>query len=118
MSDQIEKRLDELRQCSKEYAKAKSERVYLEEFRKSKIAILMKKYACENGPNGQLFSTAAAQEREARADPEYLELLKELKKATETEEKHRWELKISDWGIDLWRTKQANRRAEHKAYGG
>ena len=51
------------------YAKAKSERVYLEEFRKSKKALLMKD-ALARG-----IEAANAQEREAYADIEYQELL-------------------------------------------
>ena len=47
------------------FAKAKSERVFLEEFRKSKKALLMKD-ALLNG-----IEAANAQEREAYANPEY-----------------------------------------------
>ena len=54
------------------FAKAKADRVYLEEFRKSKKALLMKD-ALKQG-----IEAANAQEREAYADPEYIELLRGL----------------------------------------
>jgi hypothetical protein len=106
----IETRLNELRELAKTYAKAQSQRVYLEEFKKSRLAQLMKRYESQ-------YPTAAAQEREARADPQYIELLDGLRVATEEAERARWELKIAEWGVDLWRTKQANDRAERRGYG-
>ena len=111
MIDPIEKRLHELRLLAGEYAKAQSDREYLENFRHSKLAILMKE-ADRNG-----YSTAAAQEREARANPEYLSLLDGLKVATEKAERCKWELKIAEMGAGLWQTAQANKRAEMKGYG-
>ena len=111
MSDAIEKRLQELRELAGEYAKAQAERTYLEEFRRSKIAILMK-YAEREG-----FKSAAAQEREALANNEYLLLLDGLKAATEAAEKSRWLLKIAEMGCELYRTQQANQRVERRGYG-
>ena len=49
------------------FAKAKAQRVYLEEFRKSKKALLMKDALAKG------IEAANAQEREAYADPEYLQ---------------------------------------------
>jgi hypothetical protein len=107
----VERRLNELRGLAKVYAKAKAEQSYLEEFKKSKLADLMKE-AEQNG-----YSTAAAQEREARANEEYKSLLVGLREATYSAELSRWELKISEWGVDLWRTEQATKRAEMRGYG-
>lgn len=91
---------------AKKFAKAKSERVYLEEFRKSKKAILMK----------QSMETAAnAQEREAYSHPEYIELLRGLQAAVEVEEKLRWDLIAAQARVEIWRTEQANNRAEGRA---
>ena len=73
---------------SQEFAKAKAKRVYLEEFRKSKKALLMKD-ALRNG-----IEAANAQEREAYSHPEYLELLDGLAAATEIEEELKWKLEI------------------------
>ena len=111
MSDAIERRMTELRQLADDYAKARANTVYLDEFRKSKIAILMKQ-AEQRG-----VKTAAAQERDALADPEYLTLLDGLKAATEVSERSRWLLRIAEMGSELWRTEQANARTEKRGYG-
>ena len=91
------------------YAQAKSERIYLEEFRKSKKALLMKD-AMEIG-----FESAAAQEREAYANPEYVALLKGLAVAIEKEESVKWVLMAAQMKTDIWRTEQANERMSIKA---
>jgi hypothetical protein len=91
------------------FAKAKSERVYLEEFRKSKKALLMKD-ALING-----IEAANAQEREAYADAEYQELLKGLAEAIEVEETLKWKMEAARMRIDIWRTEQANERMAVKA---
>ena len=107
----FENRLNELRILAGQYAKAQAEREYLDNFRHSKIAILMKQYEKD-------YPTAAAQEREARAHPEYRELLDALRTATEEAEKARWLLKIAEIGASLYQTEQANARAEMKNLGG
>ena len=88
------------------FAKAKAERIYLEEFRKSKKAILMKQ---------SLEETIGAQEREAYAHEEYTKLLKGLRDAVEIEEKLRWDLIAAQARVEIWRSEQANLRAEGKA---
>jgi len=90
----------------KNFARAKSERIYLEEFRKSLKSILMKR-SMEN--------SLGAQEREAYAHEEYLQLLNGLKVAIEAEEKLRWDLIGAQARVEIWRTEQANNRAEGKA---
>jgi hypothetical protein len=90
----------------KRYAKAKADRIYLEEYRKSLKAILMKR-SLENAVN--------AQEREAYSDPEYVKLLQGLKEAVEVEEEIRWGLVAAQARIEVWRTQSANDRAEGKA---
>lgn len=107
----IERRLNELRDTAKEYSIAYAQKEYLEEFKKSKLAILMKQ-AERDG-----FATSAAQEREARASKDYQDLLTGLQAATEKSESLRWELKIAEIGAEVWRTKEANKRAERKGYG-
>lgn len=104
-----ESRLHEIREKVEAYAKAYAEREYLDEFKKSKLAILMKKFE----PS---FPTAAAQEREARAHPEYQELLSGLRAAVEESERLRWELKIAEMQFEAWRTRAANQRAERSRY--
>lgn len=88
------------------YAQAKAERVFIEEFRKSKKALLMK--ASGEGAIG-------AQEREAYAHPEYTALLDGLKAAVEKEETYRWQLVSAQMRGDLYRTQSANNRMMDKA---
>lgn len=107
----IETRLQELREQAKLYADAEAERVYLEHFRQAKLAVLMKDAAVRG------FHTVAAQDREARSNPEYLELLEGLREATRIAEHNLWLLKIALRGSSLYQTEQANMRAELKAYG-
>ena len=92
-----------------EYAKAKGQRIFLEEFRKSKKALLMKD-ALKMG-----IETVNAQEREAYSDSSYIELLKGLAVAIEKEEELRWKLEAARMKTDIWRTEQANARLEGRA---
>ena len=91
------------------YGEAKAQRVYLEEFRKSKKAMLMKD-SLKSG-----VEAANAQEREAYADPEMVDLLKGLQAAVEIEEKLKWDITAAELRVEIWRTEQANNRAEGKA---
>jgi hypothetical protein len=92
-----------------EFAKAKSKRVYLEEFRKSKKALLMKDALLKG------IEAVNAQEREAYSHPEYLELLEGLATAIEIEETLKWHLEAARMRTDIWRTEQANARMEGRA---
>lgn len=109
--EKAEARLGELRSKSADYAQAYAERNWLEELKKSKLAVLMKEAEARG------YTSAAAQEREARADDTYLDLLLDLKKATELSERLRWELEIAKLGVAVWQTQNANERAERRAYG-
>lgn len=86
------------------FGHAKAQRVYLEEFRRSKKAMLMQGFM-EMG-----LEAANAQEREALADPEYINLLKGLSAAVEGEETLKWELEAARLEIEIWRTRQATER--------
>ena len=88
------------------FAQAKAERIYLEEFRKSKKALLMKA-----SPE----SSGIAQERDAYAHPEYVQLLDGLKEAVAIEERLKWDLIAAQARVEIWRTEQANARAEGRA---
>ena len=92
------------------YGEAKAQRVYLDEFRKSKKALLMKN-ALEMG-----YEAANAQEREAYADPAYLQLLKGLAAAIEKEETLRWEIEAARLGVEIWRTREATNRMQDRAH--
>jgi conjugal transfer/entry exclusion protein len=93
----------------KKFAKAKAERTYLEEYRKSLKAILMQQAQVEG------HHTAAAQEREAYADERYQALLQGLKQAVEAEEEVRWGLVAAQARIDVWRSQESSKRQEIKA---
>lgn len=88
------------------FAKAKAERNYIEQYRKSLKAILMKR---------SMESAIGAQEREAYAHPEMLELIKGLQAAVEIEEKLKWDITAAEMRVEIWRTEQANNRAEGRA---
>ena len=91
------------------YAEAKGHRVYLEEYRKSQKAMLMKAAMTEGKAK-----TAAAAEVEAYADPTYVEVLKGLQAAVEREEAIRWGLISAQARIEVYRTQSANDRAMDK----
>ncbi|MBP8237979.1 MAG: hypothetical protein KAX63_09715 [Pseudomonas sp.] len=82
-------------------AQARADRVYAEEYRKSLKAILMKEHAA---------LPAVAQEREAYADPRYLQHLDALKVAVEAEEAARWRMVTAQAAVEVWRTLSANDR--------
>lgn len=73
--------------------------------------MLMKKYEVEG------HKTAAAQEREALADPEYIEVLQGLQQAVEQEEKLRYELVMQEQQFEHWKTTIYAKTAEMKHYG-
>ena len=87
------------------FAKAKAERTYIEHFRKSLKGILMKR---------SMETAIGAQEREAYAHPEMVQLLEGLKAAVEIEEKLKWDITAAELRVEIWRTEQANNRAEGK----
>jgi len=93
-----------------QYAEAKAHRVYLEEFRKSQKAMLMKSALAEGRAK-----TSAAAEMEAYADPAYIEILKGLQAAVEREEELRWGLVSAQARIDVWRSQEASNRTMDKA---
>lgn len=88
------------------FAKAKAERVYLEEFRKSKKALLMGQSSAE---------AAKAREKYAYSHQEYIDLLDGVKQAVEIEEKLWWDLIAAQARVEIWRTESANARNEIKA---
>ena len=101
--------IDYIIKHGQKFADAKAQRIYLEEFRKSKKALLMKD-ALRNG-----IEAANAQEREAYADPEYVQLLEGLAQAIEAEETLKWMLEAARMKTDIWRTEQANARLETRS---
>jgi hypothetical protein len=100
------KAIDYIIHNASRYAQAKANRIFIEEFRKSKKALLMKD-ALARG-----YEAVNAQEREAYSDPEYLEVLKGIKDATAEEEELRWKLEAAKMRVDVWRTEQATARSQ------
>lgn len=111
MSDKsINDAVDFLYTHGAKFAEARSHRVFLEEYRKSKKAMLMKAALSD----GRAKSAAVA-EIEAYADPAYIEVLKGLEAAVEAEETYRWGLVSAQSRIDVWRSQEASNRAFDKA---
>lgn len=83
-------------------AKAKATRIYLEEYRKSLKALLMKSSGA---------TAAAIQERDAYADDTYVQHLHALRLAVEEEETLRWRMVVGQAAIETWRSQEASNRA-------
>ncbi len=111
MERNVEELLNDYREKAFEYARAKAHRTYIEEFKKSKFALLMRQ-ADKAG-----FKTAAAQEREAFASEDYQQLLTGLQAAVEAEERLRYDMKADEMQLEVWRTIRADERQERKVYG-
>ena len=92
-----------------EFAKAKAKRCYLEEFRKSKKALLMTE-ALKTG-----IEAANAQERYAYSHPDYQALLEGLAAAIEKEEFLKWGMEAAKMRVDVWRSEEASNRLTDKA---
>ena len=88
------------------YAKAKADRIYLEEFRKSRKAQLQSQAGTE---------VLGKQETFAYAHADYVQILEGIKQAVEKEENYRWLLTAAQARIEVWRTQQYSMRAEVKA---
>lgn len=89
----------------KKAAKAKANRIYLDEYRKSLKAILMKR-SNETSVN--------AQEREAYSSQEYIDHLKGILEAVELEEELRWQMIAAQARVEVWRSQEATYRIEGK----
>jgi hypothetical protein len=87
------------------YAQAKSERLYLEEFRKSKKAHLMSQAGTQ---------VLGKQETFAYAHDEYILVLEGIRSAVEKEEEYRWMMTAAQARIEVWKTEQYNARLEIK----
>ena len=108
MSEPInpQKAVDYIRDNAVYFAKAKAQRVYLEEFRKSKKSLLI-----QQAPQG----TVADREAYAYAHAEYIELLQALKAAVEEEETLRWGMVAAQARVEVWRSTEASNRNMDRA---
>lgn len=100
--EDVEKAIDFLRDNADQAAKARAERIYMDEFRKSLKALIMKEH---------IDATVSAQEREAYADPRYQTHLEALRQAVYRDEKARFMRVAAEAKIEAWRTSSANQRA-------
>lgn len=90
---------------AKAYAGAKANRIYVEEYRKTLKAELMKD-ALSRG-----YEAVNAQEREAYSHPRYKQHLDDIKTAHELEITLDWKLIAARARVDVWRTQEASNRA-------
>ncbi len=96
----VEKALEYIRDNAPDYGDAKAARVFIDEYKKSKKAMLML----------EIEGTGLVRESYAYAHPEYIKLLEDLKTAIEEEEKLKWLMVAARAKIEVWRTQQANNR--------
>ena len=88
------------------YAMAKADRMFLEEFRKSRKAQLASQAGTE---------VLGKQETFAYAHADYIEILEGIRQAVEKEERFRWLMTAAQARIEVWRTEQYSARMEVKA---
>ena len=88
------------------YAKAKADRIYLDEYRRSKRAQLMSQAGTE---------VLGKQETYAYAHADYVGILEGIREAVEKEENLRWMMTAAQARIEVWRTEQYSARMEVKA---
>ena len=100
------KAIDYIIANAQKFAEAKANRVFLDEFRKSKKALLMAQSGAE---------AANAREQFAYGHPEYIELLEGIKAAVEIEEKLKWELEAARLRVDVWRSQETSNRMQERA---
>jgi hypothetical protein len=109
MSDDMRdpnKAVDYIIANASKFAQAKAQRVYLEEFRKSKKAILMGQSAAKS---------AVEREQYAYAHEDYLALIGGIKAAVEVEEELKWRLTAAQIRTEIWRTQEASNRQQERS---
>ena len=87
------------------YARAKADRIYLDEYRKSKRAQLMAQAGTE---------VLGKQETYAYAHADYVGILEGIREAVELEERYRWLMTAAQTRIEVYRTEQYSARHEIK----
>ena len=102
MENPAHKAIDFILTNASKYAQAKATRVQLEEYRKSKKAILMSE---EDGTLGN-------KEIYAYAHEDYVELLMQIKDAIALEEELRWKLEAAKLRVEVFKVEEYTRRVE------
>lgn len=100
-----DKAVDYILANASKYATAKAQRVYLEEYKKSKKALLMTLSQAR---------TAVEREQYAYSHADYLELIKGLGAAVEQEETLKWHLEAARIRVEIWRSKEASNRSQDR----
>lgn len=100
------KAIDFMIRHASDFAQAKANRVYMEEYRKTLKAQLMAR---------DKSLPLAAQERDAYADQAYVDHLEGLREAVASEEMLRWQLVAAQARVEVWRSQEASSRAEGRA---
>ena len=102
MDNPAHKAIDFILTNASKFAQAKATRVQLEEYRKSKKAILAN---LEEGSLG-------AKEMFAYAHPEYIQLLFDIKQAIAEEEELRWKLEAAKLRVEVFKVEEYTKRVE------
>lgn len=103
--EEAQKALDFIRFEAPNFARAKAERTYIEQYLRSKKSLLM---ADEGG-------TLGAKEAYAYAHPDYIALLAGLREAVEVEETLKWKMESAKLYFEKWKIEQFNIRTEARA---
>ena len=104
---EVERAIDYLRDTAEPAAQARADRIYMENWVKVVLAQQMAKNAGDS---------LGAQERDARCSDDYKLSLDALRVAVHNDERHRFLRGAAEAKLDYWRTSEATRRAERKAF--
>ena len=105
--EDIDKALAYLRDNATADAQARAERLYLEQYLKTVLAVEQAKVAAPS---------MAAAEMQARASGPFMAILEAYKMAIFSDEKRKFLRSAAETKIEAWRTMCSNARAEGKAY--
>lgn len=105
--EKLEAALDWLRDNAPKAAKARSERVYLEEWLPSLRAQIAARFIEEG-------DSAAAADMKAKAHTDYQTAINGYRQAVEADELMRWHRTRADAMVEVWRTSSANQRSMGK----
>jgi hypothetical protein len=100
--DDIEKAIAYLINNADKAARARAERIYLDEYCKPLKATIMRENMSES---------LGAQEARAYADPRYEQHLIALKESVQRDEYHRYMREAADAKVRAWQTQRATERA-------
>lgn len=93
--------LEQMWKLAPQYAQAKANRVYAEEYRQTIKARLMRESDSQS---------VGAQERDAYAHDDYVAHLEAIKQAVAEEETLRWRLISAQAAVEVWRSTEASNR--------